>query len=522
MFTAQIFYHGLPPGGSGGFFNGITHSTTSGGTDVVFTISDPFVAKNWWPCKQSVLDKIDSVDMFVTVPAHVVDGSNGVLVHVDTTTTPGYWQYHWKTNYKIDYYLISIAVAKYAQYKSYWHFTGSTDSVLVHNFFMDTATFNPLYKQGFDSIGLFLDYFSSVYGRYPFWQEKYGVCYTTLPGGMEHQTMTTIGVPNTYIIAHEMCHQWFGDHVSYKNWGDVWLSEGFATFSEQLFLSHFWSSAAALAHRQQYQSIAFAAPCGKLYVDDTTNVDSLFNEYTVYAKGQAVVRMLQYAAPSDSVFFGLLQNYQATYGFSNAGTADFKAMAETAYGVPLDTFFNQWVYGRGYPKYKMYWDQVGSTVYVKLAQSASCPTYTPHFSTYLELQLHSAAGDTFIKVYNNIDTQIFTFNWSPAMTNLYLNPDVWTLCEPIGAAVKDVSLGVGNVMPGKIKISPNPTKNYWMVDALPSGTPLTLFDADGRTVWQGQSETGTTTIPGHKLAAGNYYLRMGQGPAEESVKLVHW
>ncbi|MBC7554052.1 MAG: hypothetical protein H7257_08735, partial [Taibaiella sp.] len=238
MFTAQVYYHGLPPGGTGGFFNGITHSVSAAGTHMVFTVSDPYVAKNWWPCKQSVTDKIDSMDMLVTVPAGRADGSNGVLIGVDSTSTAGQWTYHWKTNYKIDYYLISIAVAKYGQYKSYAHFTGSTDSVLIHNFFLDTATFNPAYKAGFDSLGQFIDYFSSLFGRYPFWREKYGVCYTSLPGGMEHQTMTTIGVPNTYVIAHELAHQWFGDNVTYKTWGDVWLSEGFATFAEQLFLGH--------------------------------------------------------------------------------------------------------------------------------------------------------------------------------------------------------------------------------------------------------------------------------------------
>ena len=522
MFTAEVWYHGLPPGGSGGFFNGITHAVTSGGTNVVYTISDPYVALNWWPCKQSVLDKIDSVDMFVTVPTGVVDGSNGVLLSVDSTTSATSWTYHWQTHYPIAYYLISVAIARYSQYRSYWHFTGSTDSVLIDNFFMDTATFNPAYKINFDSIGRFMDYFSSLYGRYPFWQEKYGVCYTTLPGGMEHQTMTTIGVPETYIIAHEMCHQWFGDHVTYSTWRDVWLSEGFATFSEQLFLNHFWSPAAALAHRQAYLGYIFRAPCGMISVNDTTTSDSLFDQRTVYAKAAGVIRMLQYIAPSDSIFFQVLKTYQSTYGFGNANTAEFKAIAESLYGTNLDTFFNQWIYGHGYPQYKITWDQAGSSVFVKLVQIPTCPDATPLFYTPLELQLHSAAGDTIIKVYNSLDTETYVFNWAPAMTTVYLNPDVWTVCDQYGAIRKDPTLSTANVQKDALKIAPNPTHDNWLLTGANEGVALILTDNNGHTIWQGTTTHDTTIIPGTRLKAGDYLLKIGIGAAEQSVMLVHW
>ena len=523
MFTAQIWYHGLPPGAGASFFNGITHAVTPGGTHTVFTVSDPYVAKNWWPSKQSILDKVDSVDMFISVPSGVVDGSNGKLVQVDSTSNPGYWKYHWKTNYAIDYYLISVAIARYSEYKHYWHFPASTDSMLIQNFFMDTATFNPAFKAGFDSLGLYIDYFSSLYGRYPFWREKYGVCYTTLPGGMENQTMTTIGVPNTYIIAHELCHQWFGDNVTYRNWGDVWLSEAFATFSEQLFLSHFWSPAAGKAHRQGLNASALSSPCGMLYVNDTTNSDSLFNQRTVYNKGQAVVRMLQYIAPSDSAFFQVLRTYHQNFALGHAITSDLKSLAETVYGINLDTFFNQWIYGRGFPKYKISWNQSGSTVFVKLIQSASCPSYTPHFSTPLQIQLHSATADTFIKVYNSLDTQIYSFTWSPTMTNVYLNPDVWTLLQLLSAPTHDPSLSTGSIINSRdYKIFPNPTKSYWQIDGLGEGTSLALSDISGKLLWQGSSSGNTTVIPGQKLPSGNYFLKMGEGKSAESVKLEHW
>ncbi|NDC41480.1 MAG: hypothetical protein EBZ77_08020, partial [Chitinophagia bacterium] len=463
-FTARIWYHGLPPGGGGGFFNGITHATSAAGTHMVYTVSDPYAARNWWPCKQSVTDKIDTVDMLVSVPAGVADGSNGRLLGIDSTTEPGWWTYHWHTNYPIDYYLISVAIARYARYEQYHHLAGTTDTVLIQNFFLDTATFNPVYKPNFDSIGQMMDFIGGLYGTYPFKNEKYGVCYTNLPGGMEHQTMTTIGIPNTYIIAHELAHQWFGDHVTYRTWGDVWLSEGFATYTEQLYYDHFWSPAAALQHRQSYLSLAISQPCGMVYVSDTSSATTLFSTQNVYAKGSMVVRMLQYAAPDDSTFFRMLRDYQQTYAFGLASTGDLKTMAERYYGHSLDTFFNQWIYGKGYPLYRVSWHQSGTQVWVKLIQSPSCASGTRHFSNFVELKLHAASGDTIVKVYNSLDTQTFYFNWAPTVTTVYLNPDVWTLCRLTGSVTHDPTLAVACPAP-PITISTSTTNT-----AIPTGT----------------------------------------------------
>ena len=529
FFTAQIFYHGVPPPG-GGFFNGLTHDVSSGGSNMIYTVSDPWVGSDWWPCKQSATDKIDSVDMYVTVPSGEVDGSNGVLLSVDTTSAPGFWTYHWQTHYAIDYYLVSIAVAPYAEYKSYLHFTGSTDSMLIQNFFVDTATFNPLYKANFDSLGQIIDYYSTLFGRYPFWQEKYGVCYTTLPGGMENQTMTTIGVPNTYIIAHELMHQWFGDHVTYATWGEMWLSEGFACWAEQLFLTHFWGPAAGLAHRQDYLTNptygALTVHCGEVYVTDTTGASTLFDQPTVYYKGQGVVTMLRYLAPSDSVFFLVLQTYQQMYGFGNASVANMNAIVDSLYGFSLDSFFHQWIYGTGYPEYTITWDQVGSTAIVKLIQTPSCPTGTQLFYTPVELQLNSSAGDMVVQAYNTADTQMFTYNFPDSMNGLTLNPDVLTICKQKGVIVQDTNLRyqvkVGKVTTPQLQIFPNPSENFWQLSQLPEDCWLTLTDINGKTLWQAKSNKTVTLIPGNGLPAGNYFLKINGNDYSDNIKLVHW
>ncbi len=520
MFSAEIFYHGTPRSGSG-FFNGITHAISPGGTHMVFTVSDPWVALAWWPAKQSILDKVDSVDMYVSVPSGVADGSNGVLMNIDKTSTPGYWEYHWQTHYPIAYYLISISVARYSEYRSYWHFTGSTDSVLIQNFFMDTASFNPANKPNFDSIGQIMDYFSTLIGRYPFWKEKYGVCYSTLGGGMEHQTMTTIGVPNTYIIAHELMHQWFGDNVTYKTWPETWLSEGFATYSEQLFLERFWGADAAKAHRLADLNAAFALKCGMIYVNDTSTSDSLFEQKTVYRKAQGIVSMLRHMAPADSLFFKALRIYQGTYALGNAGTRELNDVFNSVYKTNLDNFFQQWIYGRGYPQYNVTWNQDGSTILVNLVQSTSC-SYTSHFDIPIEIQLHATTGDTSVWLYNTQDTELFTINWKKTVSSVLFNPNGYSICRQLGVVKQDSTLGI--TLPGMLnyRIFPNPSGNHWKIEQLPEDTGLTLTDMNGRILWQGRSGKGITIIPGDNLPAGCYFLQLNGATLNEHIKLAHW
>src|SRR5690606_17382451 len=150
--------------------------------------------------------------------------------------------------YPIDYYLISASVANYTEYSYYAHFTGSNDSMLVQNYVYSNPQTLPFYKDQIDSVGLMIDYLSQLFGRYPFWKEKYGHCMVPIGGGMEHQTMTSLGDFPTTLTVHELGHQWFGDHVTCGSWQDIWLNEGFASYVEYLFAEHFWQPADAFAY----------------------------------------------------------------------------------------------------------------------------------------------------------------------------------------------------------------------------------------------------------------------------------
>ncbi len=514
VFSARVVYHGFSVGD-----HGLIHAVTTNGTNVAFTACEPYYAKNWWPCKQSLRDKIDSVDMYVTTQNNVGMCSNGLQVSVDSVSYPGYKTHYWKSRYAIDYYLISIAIGNFTDYKRYVHFTGSTDSMLLHNFLIDSSYLSATDQANFDSMAIFIDDFSKLFNRYPFWKEKYGICFVDAFGGMENQTMTLTASSYVGVLVHELGHHWFGNHVTMNSWADIWLSEGFASWFTQFYFSQYWSSLAGRTTRTQFYAPVLRDPCCKVIVADTLNEMEVFSN-NVYCKGAAIINMLRYAAPSDSLFFSALSDYQRIYANSTASANDLKTTVEHRYGISLDTFFNQWVYGGGFPQYTVTWNQVGSTVFVKLIQQASCPAVTPHYSTFIQLQLKSATADTFIKVYNSLDTQIFAIDWSETVVKVMLNPDVWTLCKQLGPIKKDLTLQIAGQKQTGVIVRNNPSVNYWQVENIAVNTPITLLNLDGIIVWKGVAETTITTIPCDKLPAGAYMLQVGDDNSTKVIKLV--
>lgn len=509
-FTAKVFYHGAPTGGTGFFSTGI-NSVTDGTwpINVTFTQSESYESKDWWPCKQSLTDKIDSMDLWLTIPQGRKAGSNGTLQAV-FPTTPGKVQYQWKSRYPIDYYLISLAVADYTDYSYYTHFSNSGDSVLVQNYVYNNGQTLPFYKNVIDSTGLMIDFYSTLFGRYPFWKEKYGHCLTPLGGGMEHQTMTTLGRFTGTLVAHELAHQWFGDHVTCATWKDIWLNEGFATYCEYLYADHFWGAAAGKNYMKNIHSKILPPndPHGTVYVDDTTNEYRIFDSKLTYNKGGSALHMLRFLANDDNLFFSMLQTWQNAYGFSTATTNNFKQLAGTMLGQNLDTFFNQWIYGEGYPVYSAYWNQTGNTVIVDLHQSASVPNVTPLFATPVELQLHSPQGDTVIRVYNNRPLQRYYFQWNKQVSDVYIDPNNWIL-NAEGYIMRNITLlSVNNISGSDISVFPNPAADKWDLAGLPANAAMELYDVTGRKIWSGacNNSDGSATIPAAALQPAIYLL----------------
>lgn len=519
MFTAQVFYHGAATAGNGQFFNGGLNPMDDGGFKLMYSLSDDLFADDWWPCKQALQDKIDSVDMWVTVDDTLKVGSNGLLKNI--TTLPGSKKrYEWKTKHPIEYYLISVAVAPYVDYSYYMHYTdGSNDSTLIQNYVYNTpGHFTPAAKAALDSTGMIVDYFSNLFGRYAFDDEKYGHCMSPLSGGMEHQTMTTMGTgaySDVTLISHELGHQWWGDNVSFASWRDVWLSEGITSYCEQLFVEKFRGPAAQKAYRTMVMNQAKTGT-GSVYVDDTTQVWRIFDGQLTYKKGASVTHMLRYLAPQDSLFFKGLRTYRQQFYNGTAYTKDLKLAMESVYGTSLDTFFNQWIYGEGFPSYSAKWYQQGSTLVIQIKQTTTKPTSVPCFHMPIEIKLNTNNGDQYIKLYNNAATQTFVTTCADVVSNIQIDPDDHIL-NGGGLIQKDAAvLGIAGISNHAFTVQPNPANDSWLVSGLSANAHCTLIDMSGKVLWQ-QTATGEVAIPAKDLPVGTYTLSVHK----EGARAVH-
>lgn len=512
-FTAQVFYHGTAIPGNIFGREGL-NTDTAWGSRVTFTMSEPYRAREWWPCKQSLKDKIDSADIWITIPEGLKAGSNGILQ--TTNPMPGNKRrYQWKTAYPIAYYLISAAVAPYTEYSFYTKLS-ATDSVLVQNYIYVNPKFLAENRRRIDSTGIMIQFLSGLFGDYPFKKEKYGHCIVPLFGGMEHQTMTTQGDFGHSLTVHELAHQWFGDHVTCATWKDIWLNEGFASYAEYLFEERYRTPAEAYEHMRIFHDRALKAPFAAIYVDDTTNPTRIFDGGLTYSKAAAVIHMLRFVMDNDDKFFELLQRYQQQFAFGNATTEDFRLLAEQVTGLNLFPFFNQWIYKQGHPVYTATWNQVFDRVFIKIRQEGAAPLSQNVFETPLELKLSSAGKDTLVKVEVSTDSQVYYFNWNQTMLGMSIDPGNHILND-VKNITHDGTLGLNEVISNDIIAYPNPSNGDWYVIGLNTDYYMTVTDINGRTLWrQNNGNIRAISIPTATFANGMYILQLYD--REEKVK----
>jgi aminopeptidase N len=441
VFVVEVFYHGTPSSGaSSALGSGVTNDNSpSWGNVVTWTLSQPYSAADWWPCKQALNDKLDSCDVWVKVPKNLKAGSNGKLLEIDSSLVLTHI-YKWHNSRPIDYYLISVAIAKYKDYSIYAHPVGlNGDSILIQNYIYDNPNTLAFFKNNIDITAPILEYFSDKLGIYPFYKEKYGHCMAPLGGGMEHQTMTTIGsFANLSIIAHELGHQWFGDNVTCATWKDIFINEGFASYTEQLFYEQFDPTTARPNMDAVHQSV-LGNLGGSIYVDDTSNVGRIFDTRLSYDKGNAVIHSLRFEINNDSLFFLCLRNFQQTFANKTATIENLKTSILNSIGIDYSTFFNQWIYGEGYPKFSLKYNTLGSKVVLSLNQTTTMPSITPLFKTSIEIKLKSGNVDTTIRVFTSKLVDTFYTSYSEPISSIEIDPNQWIL-NGVGTIVLDTSL----------------------------------------------------------------------------------
>jgi Peptidase family M1 domain/Secretion system C-terminal sorting domain len=412
--SVSVYYQGVPPvvaafGGGTGYVN-TKHNATN---NYVYTLSEPYSSYTWWPCKSFIVnDKADSLDLIISTPTGFKAVGNGTLVS-ETTVGANVITY-WKHRYPIAAYQVCTAVANYVQYPVSPTIVniGGTNMPLYNYLFPETNTATA--RATLDRTALMLTTFSDKFGDYPFKNEKYGHYTFGFGGGMEHNTFSGMS-SGTYdqntdwdIIAHELGHQWFGASVTCGSWHDIWINESFATFAESIcaeFAPGVSAGQTGASWRGYHKSLAINAgnQAQSVYVSDTSTMTTIFTPAVyVYERGAMVIYMLR-TLLGDAKFFQALKNYQADplLKYGNAVTADVKRHMEAVSGIDLTTFFNQWIYNKGFASYNAAkWNNTGTQIILQLPQTTRFSALS-HFDMPVAVRIQGSSGDTTVIVYDN-------------------------------------------------------------------------------------------------------------------------
>ena len=307
--SVSIYYKGVPANNGFGSFVTTTHA----GTPVMWSLSEPYGSRDWWPCKNGLDDKADSIDVFITAPAQYKAASNGLL-QSETLIAGGTKKVaYWKHRYPIVSYLVCFAVTNYAVFNNSVLLGSTNLPVQTYCYPESLASFQSGTQNALDALQLFHNNF----GDYPFIKEKYGHVQFSWGGGMEHQTASFMVSLNEGLVAHELAHQWFGDKVTCASWEDIWLNEGFATYLAAFYMENKYPANTLNSRKNVINNIT-SAPGGSVWVDDTTNVGRIFSGRLSYNKGSYLLYMLRWKL-GDVAFFTGLRNYQkdpkVAYGF---------------------------------------------------------------------------------------------------------------------------------------------------------------------------------------------------------------
>jgi aminopeptidase N len=420
LLSTRIKYSGYT---GGGMFSSVDNNWN---IPITATLSEPFYAKDWFPCKEVLPDKADSVYVFITTENGLKGVSNGL--NTGTSYLPnGKIRHEWKSNYPITFYLISLAVANYTEYTIDANPAGSTKPLMIQNFVYNVPNCLDFYKNDIDQTIDIMELFADLFGPYPFQEEKYGHYLWTWGGGMEHQTMTGMGNFNFGLIAHELGHSWFGNYVTCATWSDIWINEGFASYAAYLATENLRPDGAAAELFNSFDR-AMRELDGTVYIpeEDAVSDGRIFSSNLSYRKGMALLHMIRFELQDDDLFFEVLKEFLQEYAFSVARGVDFKEVLEDVSGMDFTDFFDQWYFGAGFPIYSLTWQQVGTIVTINSLQETSSDE-TPLFKMPIEFELQFSDGDTIVSGYHNMNEELFVFNVNKTVEKVVIDPDNWVL-----------------------------------------------------------------------------------------------
>lgn len=496
------------------------------GEDLIWTLSAGFRQYWWWPCKSWNYDKPDSMSIYITVPEDLHAAANGVLrskiINGDGTTT-----FNWHVSYPIAPYLVGLSIYPYFFWEDQYVSSKGDTMPLVFYTYYDSAN-TPSTTKNYLKTKHMIAGFATLFGEYPFIQEKYGHMQVDSWANMEHQTISTLNTASETIIAHELAHQWWGNMITCYTMHDLWLNEGFATYSEALWKEY------AYGEFEYYEFMAGKRylGLGSIYIEDYSK-ETIWDYGLRYQKSAWILHMLRHVV-TDSVFFDILRTYgdHPDHKYKTATTDEFRAICEDVSGMDLKRFFNQWIYGEYHPKYLYGWFQKEDTLVVQIEQ---VQPWGGLFWMPVDLELSFGDSTVTMRVINQHPIQQYFFHIpsSQRVTDVQLDPESWILrttklitltstCEQIPLEY-DLSQNHPN------PFNPHTTISYDLPEH--SKVNLTIYDVQGRELivlqnqaqpaghyemyWNGYDDSGK------QVSTGVYFARLQAEDYSKTIKMLY-
>jgi len=496
--SLSINYEGAPPSNGFGSFAAETHGASS--IPILWTLSEPYGSRDWWPNKMSLVDKIDSIDIYITCPSAYRAGSNGLLV--EETSINGNSTYHWKHRYPIAAYLVGIAVTDYSVFTNQVPMPDGSNLEVLNYVYPENLGVSQTQSEQIIPI---IQLYNQLTIPYPFAKEKYGHAQFNWNGGQEHQTMTFLKNLGQSLMAHECAHQWFGDYITCGSWEDIWLNEGFATYFEGLTQQTYFPNIWKVWKSSKLANIT-SQPGGSVLVDDTTSVNRIFNSRLTYNKGGYVLHMMRWVL-GDEVFYQALKNYLTNVKFAGgfAYTPDLINEFEKASGKDLTKFFNQWYYKQGYPSYnlKLNHDPKTSTNSLQIYQTQSDPSVN-FFEMPVPVQFFYGGKDTTLVFNHLFSGQEFNIVISDKIDSLKFDPELWLI-----SANNSITTSTNEVLQndGTVELYPNPGSSEIFINSSTDNiSQIRLVDLFGKEVYSSEINTKGTHVNTDFLSQGMYII----------------
>jgi aminopeptidase N len=513
-FTVACSYHGDPRYPGHPFY--IWWLTHGASVPEVLSYSEPYGSPAWWVCKDDPKDKA-TYDIHLTVPDDLYAVSSGVL-DSETDNGNGTKTFVWITDYPMSPYLFSIAVTNYESWTETYTGLNGQDTMPVYYWAYpeDLALAQASWSNNIQM----MEYYASIFGEYPFMDEKYAIAEFGHSGAMEHQTATSYGSrfvngghSNDYIVAHELSHSWVGDMITMTEWSHAWTKEGFATHCEALYFEDLWGH----PYYHSYMNSLNPTSYGNYQLYGI--IPPL--HAAIYYKGAWVLHMLRRVI-GDQAFFDGIYAYTNEPGlrYAHGDTEDLRLAIESEAGMDLTWFFDQWVYNPGFPRYSALWTPIptdtGWDITLEIEQ---IQTIGPIFKMPIDVLLLTSQGQERFVVWDSLETQSFSLHVEGEPSVLALDPDRWIIQTT--TVTTDV-IEVGVPQPFFLSQSrPNPFGPSTTIGfslAQPGQATLRIYDSAGRLtakLLDGVVEAGPHQVPwdgrardGARVAPGVYFYRL--------------